>query len=375
MAQQTQKTDREQLRGILAEFDIGEATLVLDEMRAGLMPSTEGFDHQGEKCSHGKDGCVGREEFASSLEKVWDQNNLLSAHFLTEGAAVQKAIAMVTLKQAYVGLAAGSGWGSGSLVSASLFMTNNHVIPNKAFCDKVNMQFMYQNNFDGQPAIAPESFETDEDSFFHTDGALDYTIVRLKRKPYKFLSNYQPTGYRLATSYSPSGFGGGEDAGLEGADGGTEYADPDQIGLLTSLSEVIARRAPVSSINPRLISQIFGYTPGSRYGSLKLRPAISYPEGLRLNIVQHPQGRKKEVVVQQNELNDVHANVIHYYSDTDYGSSGSPVFDNKWDLMALHHARNNAESSNEGIRIDKIVADLRNEFQTTNPAILTELGI
>ena len=131
----------------------------------------------------------------------------------------------------------------------------------------------------------------------------------------------------------------------------------------------------MSSIDPSLILRLFGYTPGSKYGFLRLRSAISYPEGLRLNIVQHPQGRKKEVVVQQNKLNDVHANVIHYFSDTDYGSSGSPVFNNKWDLMALHHARNNAESSNEGIRIDEIVADLKNEFQTSDQGILTELGI
>ena len=119
----------------------------------------------------------------------------------------------------------------------------------------------------------------------------------------------------------------------------------------------------------------FGYTPGSKYGFIPLRPTVSYPEGLRLNVIQHPRGRKKEVVVQQNELTDVHTNVIHYFSDTDYGSSGSPVFNNTWDLMALHHARTPSESANEGMRIDKIVADLRNEFQTSNPGLLTELGI
>ena len=54
---------------------------------------------------------------------------------------------------------------------------------------------------------------------------------------------------------------------------------------------------------------------------------------------------------------------------------GSPVFNNTWNLMALHHAREPAESANEGMRIDKIVADLRSEFQTSNPGILTELGI
>jgi len=43
--------------------------------------------------------------------------------------------------------------------------------------------------------------------------------------------------------------------------------------------------------------------------------------------------------------------------------------------MALHHARHLAESANEGIRIDKIVSDLRSEFQASNPGLLTELGI
>lgn len=43
--------------------------------------------------------------------------------------------------------------------------------------------------------------------------------------------------------------------------------------------------------------------------------------------------------------------------------------------MALHHARDAAESANECIRIDRIVADLKNEFQTPNPAILNEVGM
>jgi V8-like Glu-specific endopeptidase len=154
-----------------------------------------------------------------------------------------------------------------------------------------------------------------------------------------------------------------------------EYVNDNQIAELRTLSDVMTKKKPISSLDWSNILQILGYTPGSKYGFLRLRASVSYPIGIRLNIIQHPQGRKKEVVVQQNELKDVHTNVIHYYSDTDYGSSGSPVFDNKWDLMALHHARDSAESANEGIRIDKIVADLKNEFQNSNPGILTELGI
>lgn len=354
--------DREQLKGILKEFDLGQARGVLDELCSDLMPTISEFMNQGEKCSDGQDGCIGKEEFMQNLEAVYGQNNLISAHFLTEGAEIQKAIAMVTLKVAKGGLPAGNGWGSGFLISNSLFMTNNHVIPNKAFCDDVNMQFMYQDNYDTEPAINSEFFETNENSFFHTNTSLDYTIVRLKRKPYIFkraVGSYR-LGEDMVNPIDPAKY---------------EYADSEQIDELKYLNDFITKKQPISAFDAARIFQIFGYTPGGKYGFISLRPTVTYPVGLRLNVIQHPQGRKKEVVVQQNELNDVHTNVIHYFSDTDYGSSGSPVFNNTWDLMALHHAREPSESANEGIRIDKIVADIRSEFQTSNPGLLTELGI
>ena len=361
-----QKTDTEQLRGILAAFNLEDITFAVDDVRSGLMAHTKFLDSkkQGEKCAHGQNGCIGSKEFEAGLEAVWGQDNLLSAHFLSEGAEVQKTVAMVTLKESHVGLPAGNGWGSGFLVSNSLFMTNNHVIEDKGFCDKVNMQFMYQDNYNSEPAISSEFFETNEDSFFHTNVSLDYTIVRLRRKPYRF--TFDPALRSVRMWEAPNG---------EGCRTDNELAESDQIAELRSLNDVIARREPITALDPSRITYLFGYTLGSRYGFVALRPSVSYPEGLRLNIIQHPRGRKKEVVVQQNTTTDVHANVIHYYSDTDYGSSGSPVFNNTWDLMALHHARKPSENANEGIRIDKIVADLRAEFVSSNPGILTELGI
>jgi endonuclease G len=357
-----QTNDKEQLKGILNEFDLGQAQAVLNEMYSDHMPSVPAYEIQGEECSPGHDGCIGEVEFLANQEAMYGQNNFLSAHFLTEGAEIQKAIAMVTLKVARGGLSAGSGWGSGFLVSNSLFMTNNHVIGSKQECDELNMQFMYQDNYDSEPAINSEFFETNEDSFFHTNAGLDYTIVRLRRKPYVFRRplNISRLGEDMEGSSYPARH---------------EYADSEQIEELSYLHDFINRERPISAFDPGRIFQIFGYNPGSKYGYLPLKPSVSYPIGLRLNVVQHPQGRKKEVVVQQNELRDVHTNVIHYFSDTDYGSSGSPVFDNTWNLMALHHARAPAESANEGVRIDRIVADLRSEFQSSNPAILTELGI
>ena len=370
-----QTNDKAQLKGILKEFNLGQAREVLNELCSDLMPSVSGFDNQGEKCTPGQDGCIGRDEFLSSQhEMVIPEPNFLAAHFLTEGAEIQKAVAMVTLKTAMSGLPAGNGWGSGFLISNSLFMTNNHVIPNEYFCNNINMQFMYQDNYNTQPAVSSEFFETNENSFFHTNPGLDYTIVRLKRKPYVF-STQRGTLDRSAHSVftaAPNLYARLDEQSCSSMH---QCTDEEQIEELRLLNDVITKKQPLSAFDPQRIMRIFGYMAGNKYGFIPLRPTVSYPEGLFMNIIQHPQGRKKEIVVQENELTDVHTNVIHYYSDTDYGSSGSPVFNNTWDLMALHHARHPPENANEGIRIDKIVADLRSEFQTSNPEILAELGI
>jgi len=58
-----------------------------------------------------------------------------------------------------------------------------------------------------------------------------------------------------------------------------------------------------------------------------------------------------------------------------------PVEANGWDLKAIHHAGgekvNGQWVNNQGVRMDRIVADLRNHFQgtMTGNAILAELGI
>ncbi len=86
---------------------------------------------------------------------------------------------------------------------------------------------------------------------------------------------------------------------------------------------------------------------------------VSTPE--RVNIIQHPRGRKKEVALQENKVTAIMDRVIHYKTDTEPGSSGSPVFNNQWELVALHHAgfvQDGREVTNEGIRISAIVAYL-----------------
>ncbi|MDX2038215.1 MAG: serine protease [Isosphaeraceae bacterium] len=57
-----------------------------------------------------------------------------------------------------------------------------------------------------------------------------------------------------------------------------------------------------------------------------------------VNIIQHPRGRPKEVVLRDNWIVRADGVVLHYSCDTEPGSSGSPVFNNEWKPVALHHA-------------------------------------
>ncbi|WP_369412600.1 endonuclease [Pelosinus baikalensis] len=94
-----------------------------------------------------------------------------------------------------------------------------------------------------------------------------------------------------------------------------------------------------------------------------LRSPTTITRGEYANIIQHPKGRKKEVALQDNTISYVYDKVIHYTTDTEPGSSGSAVFNNQWQLVALHHAgwytdKSQQNAINEGIRISAIVSKL-----------------
>jgi endonuclease G len=120
-------------------------------------------------------------------------------------------------------------------------------------------------------------------------------------------------------------------------------------------------------------------TAGSIWGTIPLPPGpLQFAIGTQMNIIQHPAGRKKEVALHNNTIDKIFSNVIRYKTDSEEGSSGSPVFNNAWDLVALHHAGGDQSAqgawlNNEGIRGDRIVQTLRAQFPQTT--ILQELGL
>lgn len=86
-------------------------------------------------------------------------------------------------------------------------------------------------------------------------------------------------------------------------------------------------------------------------------------EGEYVSIIQHPKGGPKSITLRENKVSNIKGNYIHYLTDTEPGSSGSPVFNDQWILVALHHSgvpnpeKKNEWIANEGIQISSI-ADL-----------------
>jgi len=108
-----------------------------------------------------------------------------------------------------------------------------------------------------------------------------------------------------------------------------------------------------------------------------LRNPSTVTRGEKVNIIQHPRGRPKEVALHNNDVLRVKDKVVWYETDTEPGSSGSPVFNNAWDLVALHHAGwiENGVTTNEGVRIAAIVSHLvaRQHSEATGSPGLVDL--
>lgn len=81
--------------------------------------------------------------------------------------------------------------------------------------------------------------------------------------------------------------------------------------------------------------------PQDQFGIIEFwRGSFMAAPGSPANIVHHPAGRPKRGSLEKNKVIELGLEevLIHYTSDTEPGSSGSPVFNDDWRLFALHHA-------------------------------------
>lgn len=108
------------------------------------------------------------------------------------------------------------------------------------------------------------------------------------------------------------------------------------------------------------------------FGYLELKDKTVHKNDF-VNIIQHPGGDYKQISLYHNIVTHTTERVIQYLTDTLKGSSGAPVFDSDWNIVALHHSGGkrrpdepqlplNAKSRNEGIQINKIVKFAKQKY-------------
>jgi V8-like Glu-specific endopeptidase len=98
-----------------------------------------------------------------------------------------------------------------------------------------------------------------------------------------------------------------------------------------------------------------------------------------VNIIQHPGGRGKRYAIRNNLVSATTANDLRYFTDTESGSSGSPIFNDFWEVVGLHRASIYATNVqfqgkttaylNQGTQLHAIINDLQARF----PAIAAEV--
>jgi hypothetical protein len=104
-------------------------------------------------------------------------------------------------------------------------------------------------------------------------------------------------------------------------------------------------------------------------------------EPIPVNIIQHPGGRGKRYAIRNNLVSSSTANELRYFTDTEAGTSGSPVLNDRWEVVALHRASMSVSGVqfqgkttayvNIGTHLSLILEDLKARY----PALATEIGI
>ncbi len=109
---------------------------------------------------------------------------------------------------------------------------------------------------------------------------------------------------------------------------------------------------------------------GSQWSVLKLAEQDPKVDDFTI-IIQHPGGGPKQIALYHNVITfiDSPKRVVQYLTDTEPGSSGAPVFDTHWNVIALHHSGgwlrepgNDPKQTfyrNEGIHINTVIAGLK----------------
>ncbi|NEP17687.1 MAG: hypothetical protein F6J97_12410, partial [Leptolyngbya sp. SIO4C1] len=296
--------------------------------------------------------------------------------------------------------------GTGFLVGGNHLMTCNHVISDPAEAEQCVAQFNYVDDVQGYTQSVVE-YEFDPAVLFVTEPTLDYTLVQLKSGMFTRQAGYQFGWIQLVER---------DDAIAPGL---KVISLPSETNLAPELPaaeilqklgvEGLATEAEFQAAYPgctlavkalqwkhRDQLALVARHPERLPHDLLDRLSTGLPEAIGKKLlsasagdfvisIQHPKGQQKQISLNdRNQIKDdgLYKNFLRYSAPANYGSSGSPVFNKYWQLVALHHAAIAApvDDSNshkqdtrhsqpqilahQGVRIDSILADLKQKSLT-----------
>lgn len=108
--------------------------------------------------------------------------------------------------------------------------------------------------------------------------------------------------------------------------------------------------------------------------------ALNATSYIAVNVIQHPRGEAKRVAFRNNLVSGADNQIVRYFTDTDFGSSGSPVCDDDWRVVALHRGARyvqgvryqgkDAGYVNFGSQMQAVLADLRRQLPAVHAEVL-----
>jgi endonuclease G len=130
----------------------------------------------------------------------------------------------------------------------------------------------------------------------------------------------------------------------------TDDGRPDPLVLLDFDPARCFVTSPVGELDFTLVAVAAlpdGSAPGQTFGHVPLVGAVGKMMiGQPVNIIQHPGGRPRRVAFRNNLLVSLEDAVRFVYkTDTEPGASGAPVFNDQWQLVALHHRSEQARDA------------------------------
>lgn len=134
--------------------------------------------------------------------------------------------------------------------------------------------------------------------------------------------------------------------------------------------------SPVNELDATICKLLDPNNELAEYGYLEL-DYIDLPADRFVNIIQHLAGELKQISLYDNVITYNDDRIVQYLTDTLRGSSGSPVFNSNWDVVALHHSGGEKrhgevdlppgfKSRNEGIVINRIIEFTKDCYAKNN---------